>query len=122
MRPKKRILLLDSNEDRRAEMAFRLTVWGYRITYSAYCGVDLIVAQWPSFADCPELQRICQCPVLFLAVKIETTSTPEGNLIFAPVDTEHLRAQVRLMAARKRGPKKGTKRATHDSGTRSTAV
>jgi hypothetical protein len=106
VRPRKRVLLLDSDEDRLGQLGFMLRTNRYRTTDCADAGVDLILAHWPCEADWRSLQTLCDCKTLFLKWKGTTEYLPEGNIILGNLSNMELLEYIGLMTARKRGPKK----------------
>lgn len=113
MRPKKRILLIDNDAERRGVMAFVLRCWGYKVLANAPGMVELALVRYPiSVAQCARLKKKHKCPLL--AVAPVSKSAPYGAIaegrIYAQQSMAELLEKVKLLCARKRGPKKGFKK------------
>jgi len=109
VRPRKRVLLLDSDEERMGQLRFVLRTHLYRTTECADGDVDLILAHWPCEADWKALEILCDCKALFLKGKDTLETLPTGNLILGRLSNAELLEYVGLMTARKRGPRKGSR-------------
>jgi hypothetical protein len=110
MRPPRKILLIDRNEERRGVRAFALAVHGYRVTQAAHPKAvrersvfDLLIGVWPVGA----FTAPCT-PSLLIYGK----GTGEAALDLAGVNTyacdpsmKDLLERVKILTARKRGPR-----------------
>ena len=113
MRPKKRILLIDSNDDRRRELTYFLRVHGYEPVMLADERTDLVIVHWPA-----KLQLVCEiayqlhCPLLAIGDREEIGAAGARELFRAVLkpakDRAELRAFIHAMSARKRGPRRAT--------------
>jgi CheY-like chemotaxis protein len=114
MRPPKTILLIDSNENRRSVRAFALAVHGYRVTQAARPKAvhemrmfDLLIGVWPVGEFTAPYT-----PSLLIYAK----GTGEAALDLTGVDAyacdpsmRDLLERVKILTARKRGPRPGYK-------------
>jgi len=103
VRPRKRILIIDSNEARRSELAYVLRVNGYATPESMERGGDLILAIEPSSEQ--QLQGLLAAETCYCQY-ISLNSQTNYNEVLD---------RVRIGAARKRGPRKGYKKAPQTS-------
>jgi hypothetical protein len=116
MRPPIKILLIDSNEERRSVRAFALAVHGYRVTQAARLKAvrersvfDLLIGVWPVGAFTAPY-----APALLIYEK----GTGEAALDLAGVNAyacdpsmADLLERVKILTAKKRGPRPNTARA-----------
>ena len=114
MRPKKRILLIDTDEDRRGEFKFVLTVCGYNVIQHARGQIDLILVRWPIAAEsCKRLKANHDCPlVLMLAkadIRIPVVAGVDAVLTGSTSRLELLERIKVMTTAHKRGPKPARK-------------
>lgn len=138
MRPKKKILLIDANEDRRATQQFTFRTWGYRVVavgslndaVAALANLyfEVAVIGWPmTDANLLDVLHLRE-PHTRTLVLAETIERLPADIIadcsmcgkFAHSD---LRDRLKIMAASKRGPRKPVQRASIDlpEATRRTA-
>lgn len=114
MRPKRRILLTDRNEQRRSCTAFQLRIWGYALaTESTHA--DLVLAFTP--ADEEKIRKMAEflgCPSLMVwdgkgivgNACTATLTQPEGWL---------LRDHIANLCQKKRGPVPASVKAARES-------
>lgn len=118
MRPRKRIILLDLDEDRRGVLAYSLGLNLYHLlqfkhpTEAVDCEPDLIIATWPfEISPVQVLRRAMGCGLLVLCPTLERA--PEDLvanhvLLKGSTTTENVLECVRVLSQRKRGPRKGS--------------
>lgn len=124
MRPKKRILLIDPNEVRASVRTYMLTIHGYRVIRALGAAEarqlfdallpDLVLAD-RSTPDLGQLldrlhERNSSVPHLVLAEALRECNVT-CDAFLAGAGNADLIERVRVMVARKRGPKKGIQRA-----------
>lgn len=126
MRPKKKILLCDPDENRRSIMRFVLRVWGYKVRAVATAGgversarrftIDLFIFQMPLpekwLAGAVNEARWQQpfAKTVFVSDKLKTF--PEGIavdcvLLGADCNQMQIRESVMMLCVCKRGPRPG---------------
>jgi len=104
-RPKRRILLIDKDEQRRSCTAVQLDVWGYRLA-DPNGHADLVLAFTP--ADEEKIVRLAterDCPSMVVWDGTGIVGTAVDRLLVNP-DAAWLRETVKIMLIRKRGPRK----------------
>jgi CheY-like chemotaxis protein len=131
MRPKKVILCVDDNEQELSVLKFMLATNGYRVV-SAVTGqeaigifaetqVDLVLADFamPQMNGCQLVDRLKQIashvPMLLLGdlQKMENEmSGADATLAKKNLSAQELLEKIKVMSARKRGPRKGSLRVT----------
>ena len=102
-RPKKRILLIDKDEQRRSCTAVQLDVWGYRLAESNG-HADLVLAFTP--ADEETVARLAferECPSMIIWDGTGIVGTGVDRLLVNP-NAFALHDAVKTMLARKHGP------------------
>jgi DNA-binding response OmpR family regulator len=124
MRPKKRILLIGGDENRAGTTRFMLVTQGFAVTAAndtadalAYLAIeawDLVLCDLPL----PGLKDICDavhatCP--HVPVLIVGEREPVSSETFASIQERALGAaelvdRIKVLCARKRGPRKGTRK------------
>lgn len=127
MRPKKRILLIDTDEERMGARRFLLNTHGYAALGATTIAeamehlngtwFDLILAAWPlkDYALTDLLLRTIDAPkgeglpVILIAKSPKEVRVAANVILPGLVTTQaELLACVKLMSARKRGPRKGS--------------
>ena len=113
MRPKKRILLVDSKEDRKGELRFVLEVCGYRVIEHARGEIAAIVAHWPiAQGTAAKLKKNNPDTPLVVLVPVADEfplCTSADLMLWDSKSRVEFLARLRILTARKRGPKKGFK-------------
>ena len=113
MRPRKRILLIDSNEDRLGELRFVLEVRGYRVVRNARGQLDAIVVYWPiAQGTAARLKKNNPDSPLVVLVPIAGAfplCTSADLMLWDSQSRVEFLERLRILMARKRGPKKGFK-------------
>ena len=102
-RPKKRILLIDKDEQRRSCTAVQLDVWGYRLA-ETNGHADLVLAFTP--ADEETVARLAfekECPSMIVWDGNGIVGTSFNRILTTP-NAFTLHETVKIMLARKRGP------------------
>jgi DNA-binding NtrC family response regulator len=126
MRPKKRILLIDSNETRQSVRRYLFITWGFAVLSAATAEeareiaanepLDLVVCGWPlAGADLGKLLNDLHAidPLLRSLLLAESSIVaPEGVaahavLLKGACAPTEIRERARQLSARKRGPRKG---------------
>ena len=103
MRPKKRILLIDKDEQRRSCTAFQLDVWGYRLA-EPKGHADLVLAFTPTDEEMVSrlaLERRCPSMMVWDGKGIVGTSF---NRILTTPTAFAMHEAVKTLVIRKRGP------------------
>lgn len=131
MRPNKMILLVDADEDRRSVLSFTLGLHHYDVLAAASpaeafsifprCALDLtVVVHRPPLLDADPLLRVLKglanhVPALVLMEQLEPEEVAwaDSHLKICCPPVEMLE-RIRVMSARKRGPRKGSKRQEAD--------
>lgn len=113
-RPKTRILIISTDEDKRGELAFALQINGYAVcqadTPHTDLGADLIIALGPwDTSGLKKLRRRCLCPLMAQVGKMATASPVSWADWSVPHDLPRniLLERIKEATERKRGPKKG---------------
>ena len=124
MRPRKRVVLIDANETGRNVMEFVLGIWGYRVaafgTAVGACEEALMDDELVAIvvtATSADRDMLMQLRLLNRYLKVFSLEprflrakvVAEVSLPMASPMTE-IRERLRILSARKRGPKKGKKR------------
>jgi two-component system, OmpR family, response regulator CpxR len=132
MRPKKIILAVDDNEQELSVLAFMLSTNGYRVL-TATSGqsaieifsenaVDLVLADegMPQMSGGQLLDRLKQIaghvPMVLFCDPARVASQPHAADALLPKKNctpVELLERIKIMSARKRGPRKGSTRVTH---------
>jgi CheY-like chemotaxis protein len=132
MRPKKVILCVDDNEQELSVLKFMLATNGYRVV-SALTGqeaigifaeipVDLVLADFamPQMNGCQLVDRLKEIashvPMVLLGDPQKMGNELHGAdalLAKKNCSAQELLERIKVMSARKRGPRKGTVRVTH---------
>jgi DNA-binding response OmpR family regulator len=111
MRPRKKILLIDPDDNRRGEFKFILEVRGYRVVQTARGDADLIIARWPiAHSSCERLKRNNpRTPLLIIAPVAERMplSVLADAVVWQSLPRWDLLDRIHVMCSRKRGPRKG---------------
>jgi DNA-binding response OmpR family regulator len=120
MRPKKIILCVDPNEQQLSELKFMLTINGYRVLAASderqavamfSGGVDIVLA-----VDCEIVERLKRMrnytPMILMGDKLPPLHSADSFVNRKIFTTSELLERIKVMAARKRGPRKGSPR-TH---------
>lgn len=123
MRPPKRILLIDTDEDRRGELKFVLQTCGFRVIQTAFGQIDLIILQWPvSAGSAKRLKEANPLTPLMVLYPVKMSELPPLVPSADAVVPEsslggraELLERIRVMVARKRGPRKGFTRRPPES-------
>lgn len=105
MRPKKRIILIDADENRRSILAFTLATHGYLVVTEGPC--ELVISQWPHVAGLIETAKLHMSPSLLLSAESgqKLLDVPCTHRL-ANLDPFIVLEAVAMASARKRGPKK----------------
>ena len=106
MRPKRKILLIDSDEDRRSCTAFQLRIWGYSLA-TPDSQADLILAFTP--ADEEKLYRLAAflgCPLILVWDGKGSVERVGSAVILTTPPSLDLWERIRVLSARRRGPRK----------------
>jgi len=107
VRPRKKIRLLDEDEDRRGITRYLLITNGFAVVEDFNC--DLVIATWPGHG--PEMEQVPKgTPMLALSKKADKRVFEiPANQCLAGADCQpfQILEAVRQLTARKRGPKKG---------------
>ena len=120
MRPPKRILLIDKDEERRGELRFILYCWGYRVLDKPQGEVNAIVTYWPlSNAEAKRLKS--RSPHARLVVLVPMADEmPKCDaadvMLWQSRDRRLFIEELRIASAGKRGPKVGFKLAQQGKG------
>lgn len=105
MRPRRKILLLDSNEVRRSELRFVLDTWGFSVKHENRGERDLAIAHWPiSWAAAKKLKE--QSPLLIIGAS--ESVPPYGGadaVLTASCPRWELLERIRALMVKKRGPR-----------------
>jgi CheY-like chemotaxis protein len=130
MRPKKVILCVNDNEQELSVLRFMLSTNGYRVlaasngqeaitVFSSVPQVDLVLAdaQMPQMSGSQLVERLKQIaghvPMILLS-DVQGTSTEihaaDAMLTRKNCSTQELLERIKVMSARKRGPRKGAQR------------
>ena len=129
MRPKKRILLAGSDEDRVGVLRYVLETNAWLVDTAltaaeaigclrnAPAPYDLLVCEWP-MQEMPRLLDAAHAPEAHtpsLVIARSVVEPPEGivadGIIIRPMwNSQELLARAKMLTARKRGPRKGTKK------------
>ena len=131
MRPKKVILCVDDNEQELSVLKFMLATNGYKVISAstvqeaigvfAVNQVDLVLADYgmPQMDGCQLVTRLKQMashvPMILLGdpQKMGGESHPADALLGKKsISAQELLERIKVMSARKRGPRKGTVRVT----------
>jgi CheY-like chemotaxis protein len=132
MRPKKIILCVDDNEQELSVLKFMLATNGYRVV-SATCGqdaisifaetpVDLVLADhaMPQMNGCQLVERLKQIgphvPMILLGEPQRMGGemhSADALLAKKNCSPQELLERIKIMSARKRGPRKGSQRISH---------
>ena len=120
MRPKKHILLIDWREDRSSHRAFQLHINGYRVTQSQhprYEGtrpIDLIIAVWTfPHGTVHALAERLMVPLMIFCDRGDSASLPAFSgdcTLFNTTPTVEVLERIKMLSARKRGPRKRVNR------------
>lgn len=132
MRPKKIILAVDDNEQELSVLAFMLSTNGYRVvsatTAEAAIGifseiaVDLVLADYtlPQMNGGQLVGRLKQIaghvPMILFCDPARAGDQPQSADALLPkksCSTQDLLEKIKIMSARKRGPRKGSVRVSH---------
>jgi len=125
MRPKKRIMLIDSDQDRLGLRRFQMETWGFAVDSAstsaeardlcAACEPDLIIGVWKftggdlvSTLKDLKSQRP-HVPSLLVADQLATMpelAFTDAVLIKNQCQPETIRERIKIMSTRKRGPRK----------------
>ena len=115
MRPKKRILLIDTDDDCRGELKFVLEVWGFRVIQHALGEIDLIILQWPVSAGSAKRLKEANPYTPLMAIypvkMVPSPLVPSADVVIPSAllgGRAELLDRIRVMSARKRGPRKGS--------------
>ena len=114
MRPKKRVLLIDTDEDRRGELKFILETCGFRVIQTALGEIDLIILQWPVSAGSAKRLKEANphTPLMVLyPVGITAPNVPSADMVMPSAGLggrADLLERIRVLVVRKRGPRKGS--------------
>ncbi len=131
MRPKKIILCVDDNEQELSVLKFMLSTNGYRV-FSAISGqeaigifaensVDLVLADYglPQMNGCQLVERLKQIAAHVPMILLGDPQRMDGEMHIADAvlpkkncTTQELLERIKVMSARKRGPRKGSQRVT----------
>jgi hypothetical protein len=105
VRAKKRIILVDANENRRSVLAYLLTIHSYKIVTEGPC--DLVIGCWPCGDEFVGLASIHSAPSLLLS---EGEQKKSENLPcthrLGNTEPFIVLEAVAMASARKRGPRK----------------
>lgn len=132
MRPKKIILCVDDNEQDLSVLSFMLSTNGYRVLAAtgapqaielfAANPVDLVLAD-SSIAQSDSLQLIARLKQSASHIPMVLLAEPQklagqihaADAVFAKksISTHELLERIKIMSARKRGPRKGMHRLAH---------
>lgn len=124
MRPKRQILLIDSNEMRLSTRSYMLQVRGFNVHAAATAeeatvivdnfSLDLVIGCWPLPGGNPALLDALRgrypggVPTMLLAEQL--TTGPESAfadaILLKPVSAAEIVDRAKTLCARKRGPKK----------------
>jgi two-component system, OmpR family, response regulator CpxR len=129
MRPKKVILCVDDNEQELSVLAFMLSTNGYRVLaasngqeaiahYTSAPQIDLVLADsnMPQMSGSQLVERLkrisTHVPMLLLGDPQAASSmhAADAMLVRKSCTTQELLERVKMMSARKRGPRKGSQR------------
>jgi len=132
MRPKKVILCVDDNEQELSVLTFMLATNGYRVVSAttgqeaidifADTAVDLVLADYtlPKMNGNQLIDRLKQIashiPMILLGDPQKMSSemhAADALLAKKNCSAQELLERIKIMSARKRGPRKGTVRVTH---------
>jgi CheY-like chemotaxis protein len=132
MRPKKIILCVDDNEQELSVLKFMLATNGYRVVSAsngqaaieifAETAVDLVLADYamPQMNGSQMVERMKQIashvPMILLGDPLRMGGEIHGAdalLAKKSCSPQELLERIKLMSARKRGPRKGSIRSTH---------
>ena len=132
MRPKKIILCVDDNEQELSVLRFMLSTNGYRVLAAtsgqealgifAETPVDLVLAdqQMPQMNGSQMIERMKQIashvPMILLGDPMRMAGeihSADALLARKNCTPQELLERIRVMSARKRGPRKGSVRTTH---------
>jgi hypothetical protein len=73
MRPKKRILLVDHNEERLSILRYLLTNKGFKVVDIEAEACDLVIGRWPCDNSFVEIAKACCVPSLLLVDRLNST-------------------------------------------------
>lgn len=117
MRPRKILLIVDANADRASVLSYTLDIKGYRcltangvedaVTAFRNCDVSLVLSHDDLVIE--KLKHIKRyVPMILFGT--ETKTIPDAMIDPKRVTTAELMEYIKVMAQRKRGPKKGSRR------------
>jgi CheY-like chemotaxis protein len=129
MRPKKVILCVDDNEQELSVLKFMLATNGYRVVFAtngqdaigifSETQVDLVLADhaMPQMNDCQLVERLKQIAGHVPMVVLGDPQKMAGEMHAADAllskkncSSQELLDRIKVMSARKRGPRKGSQR------------
>jgi CheY-like chemotaxis protein len=129
MRPKKVILCVDDNEQELSVLKFMLATNGYRVVSAtngreaigifAETAVDLVLADYsmPQMDGCQLVERLKQIAVHVPMILLGDPQKMAGEMHSADAllakkncSPQELLERIKVMSARKRGPRKGSQR------------
>jgi CheY-like chemotaxis protein len=129
MRPKKVILCVDDNEQELSVLKFMLATNGYRVVSAtngreaigifAETAVDLVLADYsmPQMNGCQLVERLKQIaahvPMILLGDPQKMAGemhVADAHLAKKNCSSQELLERIKVMSARKRGPRKGSQR------------
>jgi CheY-like chemotaxis protein len=123
MRPKKRVVVLDENEVSLAIRCFALETWGYAVIpartaeeLAARLGegqMDAVIAVLPRYEHLAvlKLAQALSTPVMSLDLVANAPGSPANVSLASTAAPVEIREALRILAARKRGPKTHVARA-----------
>ncbi len=134
MRPKKVILIVDDNEQELSVMKFMLSTNGYRVLastngqdaiaqFSGTLQIDLVLvdASMPQMNGRQLVERLKKMASHVPMILLGDTQATAGDIHMADAmlakkncSAQELLERIKVMSARKRGPKKGTHRVSSD--------
>jgi len=133
MRPKKVILCVDDNEQELSVLKFMLTTNGYRVlsatngqeaiaVFASAPQVDLVLtdSQMPQMSGNQLVERLkrmaSHVPMMVLGEPQPANGeihAADATLMRRSYSTQELLERIKVMSARKRGPRKGAQRMVH---------
>jgi CheY-like chemotaxis protein len=133
MRPKKVLLCVDDNEQELSVLKFMLETNGYRVLtalngqeavaiFASAQQVDLVLtdSQMPQMSGSQLVTRLKRMSAHVPMILLGDGQAPNGEIHSADaliirknVSTQDLLERIKLMSARKRGPRKGAQRTVH---------